>query len=477
MTPRRATSSPLGSSGSLHKRLSGKYNRGVDWVILGTSSFATAKAGYNWVRDRFTYTVAVTSDDRIYPAVHEWLLATFTDQEVKAMVARSDWGGDGPRSFYDEERHPPKICLYSDDRSKHRVVVGGQRVTVVLDKPELRDAKDAQMMKKMERIVFTANSAGGREAVVRLLEDLLAKMSTEHKVPKFNVLGSWGEWVQRSDSPRRSYDSVILRSGLAEEIKADLQQFLDSKENYVKRSIPYHRCYLLYGPPGSGKTSIATALSTEFGLDCWYMGLGDVQKDTGLLNLVSQVQADSLLLMEDIDVFHAAASREDAPRGDSLADLLPGVSLSGLLNSLDGMATPSGLVTIITTNHREKLDPALLRTGRVDRQFFIDYADNEQANRLFEFFYDKPPQKPVVIPPNTSCSDLMEIFKQNMEDPDVAEAEVRALSGRALSGRALSGRALSGRALPGKALPGKAPKARALHTPATFCPAPQPWWE
>jgi chaperone BCS1 len=206
---------------------------------------------------------------------------------------------------------------------------------------------------------------------------------------------------------------VVLREGQMETLVGDLGEFLGREADYVRRGLPWHRGYLLQGPPGTGKTSLTKALAHEFGLDLWYAPLGDLSKDTNLLALLSEVRPRSMLLLEDIDIYHAATTREaEADR----------VTLSGLLNALDGVSTPHGLITVLTSNEPKVLDDALVRPGRIDRVEDIDYVTQEQAGRLFAYFYQRPPRGGWVVDAQTSTADLTELFKRHMDDPDGAEA-------------------------------------------------------
>jgi len=64
------------------------------------------------------------------------------------------------------------------------------------------------------------------------------------------------------------------------------------------------------------------------------------------------------------------------------------VSFSGLLNALDGVRSQEGRILFMTTNHREKLDPALLRPGRTDFHAKLDNASHNQMVNLFKRFND-----------------------------------------------------------------------------------------
>jgi chaperone BCS1 len=230
------------------------------------------------------------------------------------------------------------------------------------------------------------------------------------------VPAKWNGWNRRRDLPLRTLESVVLKDGALDDIIADLKDFLAKEEKYAQRSIPWHRGYLFYGPPGTGKTSALRAIATHFGLDCYYLSLGDLDKDTDLLELISQVPERCMLILEDVDVFGAATERDD----DS------GATLSGLLNALDGVATPWGLVVCMTSNHREDLDPALVRAGRIDREFKLDYVDSDQLCRLFAWFYEAEPKVPFLAPPNLAPADALEIFKEHIDDLEAAEEKLHA---------------------------------------------------
>jgi SpoVK/Ycf46/Vps4 family AAA+-type ATPase len=105
----------------------------------------------------------------------------------------------------------------------------------------------------------------------------------------------------------------------------------------------------------------------------YYLPLGDPEQDKDLISLVQQIRSQCMLLIEDVDVYHAATDRDDDGKK---------ASLSAVLNTLDGIWTPHGLVTVLTTNDRDALDPALLRAGRVDLDEEFTVLDLEQAQRL-----------------------------------------------------------------------------------------------
>jgi AAA+ superfamily predicted ATPase len=95
---------------------------------------------------------------------------------------------------------------------------------------------------------------------------------------------------------------------------------------------------------------------------------------------VQTAPANSLIVMEDVD---ALFSRDRASANDGKTPL----TFSGLLNALDGVCNPEGQVFVLTTNHIERLDPALIRPGRVDLKVRFGTATRQQAAALFVNFY------------------------------------------------------------------------------------------
>jgi len=209
---------------------------------------------------------------------------------------------------------------------------------------------------------------------------------------------------------------VILPAGQVEELVADIQNFLGREAEYNRLGQPWHRGYLLWGPPGTGKTSVAKALANHLSLDLWWAPLGDLDKDESLLSIVANVKERSVLLLEDLDTLRAATRRDNESHE---------LSMSALLNALDGVATPHGLITIITSNRPDVLDEAVTRPGRIDRKVEITYVVPEQATRLFELFYQQPPTDVLSVRTDSTTAELLEICKRHPDDPHAAERAIR----------------------------------------------------
>ncbi len=219
----------------------------------------------------------------------------------------------------------------------------------------------------------------------RVLEELLesvARRAGERRANRLTLytVDRWGdEWRLADSKPRRSLDSVVLDEGVARLLHDDIHEFFTRREWYAQMGIPWRRGYLLHGPPGTGKTSAAYALAGELRLKLCALSLTNPKlTDNVLSDLLQQTPPRSLILIEDIDAFFVA--RESQDRRIQF-------SFSGLLNALDGVGAQEGRIVVLTTNHRERLDPALIRPGRIDVEIELGRATPSQLRGLLQRFY------------------------------------------------------------------------------------------
>lgn len=219
----------------------------------------------------------------------------------------------------------------------------------------------------------------------RLMEDLMegvvrhAGARRAHRLSLYTI-DRWGEqWHLADTKPRRSLDSVVLDEGVARHLHDDIHEFFARRDWYAQLGIPWRRGYLLHGPPGTGKTSVAYALAGELRLKLCTLSLTNPKlNDHTLSDLLQRTPPRSLILIEDIDAFFRARDKQDARIE---------VSFSGLLNALDGVAAQEGRIVVLTTNHRERLDPALIRPGRIDVEVELGNASAEQLRGLLLRFH------------------------------------------------------------------------------------------
>jgi mitochondrial chaperone BCS1 len=221
-----------------------------------------------------------------------------------------------------------------------------------------------------------------RKFLEGLIEKALqARMSRElNKIAIYIPSPYNSEWMRARLGNNRKLSSIILKRGQIESILGDLQKFFLSKARYEELGIPWRRGYLLFGPPGTGKTSLVTALASELKLNVCTFSLASPNiTDERIGNLLASVPPRSVILIEDIDSFFR--QREKADQNVKL-------SYSGFLNALDGVASHEGSVIFLTTNKPELLDEAATRSGRVDFKMELTLCDEDQTRRMYLKFQD-----------------------------------------------------------------------------------------
>lgn len=221
-------------------------------------------------------------------------------------------------------------------------------------------------------------------------------------------------WESCANLTPRSPDTLILKGDQLQTILADAKWFDENRDFYHDRGIPYHRGYLFSGEPGCGKTSIIPILAHHINRDVCSLSLSAIETDAELLSAIATAPANAIIALEDIDAAtKAAKTREDGSDGVS-----EGVTLAGLLNALDGLVTPDGRIYAMTTNHPDRLDPALIRKGRVDRHEHFDFLYGQDQIRMVSLFFDEPFSREEPISPAA----LQSILIDNMGDREAAKS-------------------------------------------------------
>jgi len=193
--------------------------------------------------------------------------------------------------------------------------------------------------------------------------------------------------------------------------------FFKSRDFYVSHGIPYKRGYLLFGAPGCGKSSLVSALAGKFGLNICLLQIGNRNiTDNVLASLFLSAPPRSLILIEDIDTVFLDRTKLNTNQG---------VSFSGFINALDGVGSAEGKVVFITTNHEAKLDPALLRSGRIDKEYKIDYADKDEILEMYLFYFPDKVKKgeqfrDSVAGNKVSTAEIQNHFIKYIGDPNTA---------------------------------------------------------
>ena len=186
------------------------------------------------------------------------------------------------------------------------------------------------------------------------------------------------EWERVSEQRIRNLQTLYLNKGVKEELTNFTDNFKGREEFNLKHGLNHQTALLLYGPPGTGKTSIIRAIAERYNSPIYNMDSSAIGK---IEDAFSTLPENAIIVIEDMDRDPALVKEEGGKPAFSLTNL------GDTLNVIDGLHTIHGRILIATTNHIEKLDPALIRDGRFDLRLKIDYVDMFALQSFVEKFY------------------------------------------------------------------------------------------
>ena len=194
----------------------------------------------------------------------------------------------------------------------------------------------------------------------------------EHNFIKVYGPNQKGFWDYLFQNPKRDVDTVFI--GGKNEILSDLDEFFESDKDYLYFGHPYKRNYLFHGPPGNGKTSFINAIAGKYNLNIFLISFSVNITDEIFKKLISGLNKNSLLVMEDIDVLFQSGGGGGK-----------NITMSTILNTLDGLARKNRIICIMSTNHFDVLTDVFKRPGRLDMLVEFKNADKKCFEEMAEF--------------------------------------------------------------------------------------------
>lgn len=192
---------------------------------------------------------------------------------------------------------------------------------------------------------------------------------------------------------KRPLKTVIMEKNLKSKIVDNIQFFIDNRNMYIDRGLPYKKTIVLYGKPGTGKTSIIKALSSHFDKNVYIINIMTMT-NSSFEKSITSVPANSVIIIEDFDSCVATHSRssmattnKDNNNSNEKEEQETALSLNTILNTLDGVVSLNGTIVFMTTNHIEKIDSALLRKGRTDEIYEIPYLTDAEIKDYIKLMF------------------------------------------------------------------------------------------
>ena len=251
-----------------------------------------------------------------------------------------------------------------------------------------------------------------------------------------------------------TFDTLAMDPTTKKEIMDDLRDFSNGQTFYQKTGRAWKRGYLLYGPPGTGKSSMIAAMANFLGYDVYDLELTEVHTNSELRKLLMKTSSKSIIVIEDIDCSINLGNRKKSNSGGRQGydgtphemrggggagageDGVNSITLSGLLNFTDGLWSCCGSerIFVFTTNHIEKLDPALLRSGRMDMHIFMSYCTFPALKILLQNYlgFSEPDMglqimeeiEAVIDKAQMTPADISEVLIKNRRHKDKALSEL-----------------------------------------------------
>lgn len=252
---------------------------------------------------------------------------------------------------------------------------------------------------------ITIRMLGRNHEILRQLVDAFS-----YKFPKgasgiYSFRGR--EWNLYTGVTLRELRTVVVNRQIKEKIVKDIADFLVSEQWYRERGLAHKKTFVIHGIPGTGKTSLIKAIAQHFGMNICILNMNDMS-DEKFSEALATMPKRSILAIEDFDSAKATHARNtlakkekkesdnDEDEGEvseagGIFDDLNNLTLSGILNALDGIVQLDGRLIFLTTNVLEDIDPALLRKGRVDYIYELGPLVHEEVVEYIRLMFPDHP--------------------------------------------------------------------------------------
>ena len=322
----------------------------------------------------------------IYSKLEEYIIDKYMDEIKKCDLIAAK--GEISFSLKNCTMKRPLYDVFND----HDITL---RINQTKLKESTSDKETSDKLRSTTNIIVESTTASVSE--LREYVDSISKLQKEHR----NVLTiyrhtsrddekSMSRWDTIKVKTNKTMENTIVSDDVHVDVFDDIEWFINNESWYAKKGIDYKRGYILYGVPGTGKTSIIKAIATKYGLPIFSLDLSSIKNNNDLVRLTNKITYEAksshyILAMEDVD-----QSKLFAPR--RYDDRSRGISMNCFLNCIDGVVETHGRITIMTANNVDALKrhKALVRPGRIDKSVEIGCCDKDQIQRLVENFYEQP---------------------------------------------------------------------------------------
>ena len=364
-------------------------------TAIGLSLKSLVPKIWDLILRKISYSVTIENKTELYSLFNDWLNKNHSNKFKKVLGKTNVIYKEKFNTFKYRENNHNSLFYFWYNKKLMFVNSVREKFDTAFDKENMH----------MDSYIIT--SYFSKNIIKSLLNELIEIKNNEVQDNEVIYLYDYNDtyWQKIQEIKSKNYDKIF--NDEKKILNDDIQQFLNNKEYYSQRGIPYKRGYLLYGKPGNGKSTTILALAQKFNKDVYNLNLKSIQSDSNLKKAFNLIRENSFILIEDVDV--SLNNRDDINK----------ISFNTLLNLLDGALSKENVCVFFSTNHIEQIDPALLRCGRIDIKVEFKNPTKQNLINMLELFYQTKEIPDFNYNNTLSACDLQETC---IEIPNIKEA-------------------------------------------------------
>ncbi|KAH7666169.1 P-loop containing nucleoside triphosphate hydrolase protein [Dioscorea alata] len=348
-----------------------------------------------------------------YTAIESYLSST-TSEHAKRLKAEMGHGSDKLILSMDDneeitdEFHGVKVWWFSSKTTRHNISF--YRL-VDEDKRYYRLRFHRRHRALINEVYLPYVIQQGKVIGVENRQRKLYTNSSHFDYNEFKKL----DWSHVPFEHPATFETLAIDPQMKSEIVQDLVKFSKSKEYYAKIGKPWKRGYLLYGPPGTGKSTMIAAMANLLDYDVFDLELTGVKDNSMLRKLLLNTTGKSIIVIEDIDcsLDLSGKRKTGGNQNENKEEEEKKAPMGGPPNKDESKSACGGeKVIVFTTNHIEKLDPALIRRGRMDKHIELGYCEYEGFKVLAKNYLE------------VKSHPLFEVIHELLEKKNISPADV-----------------------------------------------------
>jgi len=281
-----------------------------------------------------------------------------------------------------------------------------------------------------ERDIITITILGRSYKFFNMIfDDITEKEKNINQLKIYKYKESY--WNSIPNQYKRKLNKIFINNSLKQDIMFFIEKFIKSESWYLQNGISYQTGILIYGPSGTGKSSLIKSLASHYNKPLYILPVSKLHSIEESFDLLPE---HVIILIEDIDADSITHKRTSDIKYDEKNSIVSttktpvvknntpkGINsnLSDILNSIDGVVSGHGRILIATTNYIDKLSLALIRNGRFDLKIELTYINYDITKQFFKNYFpefDLPVK--LKLKDKISPADIQQYILKNIDNPN-----------------------------------------------------------